>query len=150
MSDTGGNKIPIREDIFTSPLDPLENLRLQGSRCRSCGEVAFGVANSCQNCAAQDMEVIPLSQDGTLWTFTVIRNRPPGDYKGPDPFVPFGEGLVELAEGILIKTPLGGNPDQLEIGMKIHLVTYKLYDDENGNEVITFRFDPQQEVSNLA
>lgn len=142
MSATARKKIPIREGLLTSPLSPLKDVTLQGSKCRNCGEVALGIASSCQNCAGVELDVIPLSKDGILWSYTVIRNRPPGDYKGPDPFVPFGEGLVELPEGIRVKTPLGGDPEQLKIDTKMRFHAYKLYEDADGNEVIAFRFDP--------
>jgi uncharacterized protein len=139
-------RVPIREGIFTSLDAPLESVRLQGSKCRNCGEVAFGITTTCQNCSAEDTEIIPLSKDGFLWTYTVIRNRPPGDYKGPDPYVPFAEGLVELPEGIRILSPLGGDPEKVKIGMKLKLKIYKLYSDANGNDVIAWRFDPIEEV----
>jgi len=146
MADATNKQMrPIREGVFTTPLSPLDKVSLQGSKCRNCGEVTFAIAASCQNCAGEDMEIIPLSREGTLWTYTVIRNRPPGDYKGPDPYVPFGEGLVELPEGIRVLTPLGGDPDKLEIGTKMRLNAYKLYEDAEGNDVITFRYDPIQE-----
>ncbi|MFC1977883.1 Zn-ribbon domain-containing OB-fold protein [Chloroflexota bacterium] len=146
MSDaTARKRIPIREGLLTSPLSPLEDVMLQGSKCRNCGEVALGISSSCQNCAGEELDVIPLSKDGILWTYTVIRNRPPGDYKGPDPFVPFGEGLVELPEGIRVKIPLGGDPERLKIDMNMRFHAYKLFEDTDGNEVIAFRFDPVQE-----
>lgn len=141
-SSTTANRRAIRDDIFTKPLAALDQVTLQGSQCQRCGEVAFGVTQSCQNCASNQMQVIPLSRDGVLWTYTVIRSRPPGDYKGPTPFVPFGEGLVELPEGIRIKSPLGGSPEQLKIGMTMKLVCYPLYTDAEGKDVIAFRFDP--------
>ena len=135
-------RIPIREGLFTMPLSPLVQVSLVGSKCRNCGEVSLGTVSSCPNCAGQDLEVIPLSQRGKLWTYTVIRHRPPGDYKGPDPFIPFGEGLVELAEGIRVKSPIDGDVDRLKIGTELGLVVYKLYENEEGNEVIAFKFKP--------
>ena len=132
-------RIPIRERLLSTPLSPLEDVRLLGSKCKSCGEVGLGEVSSCQNCAGQDLVVIPLSQKGKLWTFTVIRNRPPGDFKGK---VPMGEGLVELPEGIRVKSPLGGDIENLEIGMDLKFKAYPLYQNENGDEVIAFRFDP--------
>jgi uncharacterized OB-fold protein len=137
--------VPIREGLLSAPLDNLEKVQLLGSKCRACGEVAFGVASSCQNCAGSDMELIPLSKKGTLWTYTVIRNRPPGDYKGPDPFVPFAEGLVELPEGIRVLSPLGGNVEKVKIGMDLTLKIYTLYKNKEGQNVIAFRFDPIEE-----
>lgn len=131
-------KIPIRERLLSTPLSPLEDVRLLGSKCKNCGEVGLGEVSSCQNCAGEDLIVIPLSQNGKLWTFTVIRNRPPGDFKGK---VPMGEGLVELPEGIRVKSPLG-DVEKLEIGMDLKFTAYPLYENESGEEVIAFRFDP--------
>ena len=132
-------RIPIRERLLSTPLSPLEDVRLLGSKCKSCGEVGLGEVSSCQNCAGEDLVVIPLSQKGKLWTFTVIRNKPPGDFKGK---VPMGEGLVELPEGIRVKSPLGGDIENLKIGMDLKFKAYPLYQNENGDEVIAFRFDP--------
>jgi uncharacterized OB-fold protein len=132
-------RIPIRERLLSNPLSPLEDVRLLGSKCKSCGEVGLGEVSSCQNCAGEDLEVIPLSRNGKLWTYTVIRNSPPGDFKGK---VPMGEGLVELPEGIRVKSPLGGDVEKLEIGMDLKFTAYPLYENESGDEVIAFRFDP--------
>jgi uncharacterized OB-fold protein len=132
-------RIPIRERLLSTPLSPLEDVRLLGSKCKNCGEVGLGEVSSCQNCAGEDLLVIPLSQKGKLWTYTVIRNRSPGDFKGK---VPMGEGLVELPEGIRVKSPLGGDVENLEIGMDLKFTAYPLYENESGDEVIAFRFDP--------
>ena len=132
-------RIPIREGLLTTPLSTLEDVRLLGSKCKDCGEVGLGEVSSCQNCAGEDLEVIPLSREGKLWTYTVIRNKPPGDFKGE---VPMGEGLVEVPEGIRIKSPLGGDVEKLEIGMDLKFTAYPLYETERGDEVIAFRFDP--------
>ena len=53
-----------------------------------------------------------------------------------------GEGLVELPEGIRVKSPLGGDVEKLEIGMDLKFTAYPLYENESGDEVIAFRFDP--------
>jgi uncharacterized OB-fold protein len=132
-------RIPIRERLLSKPLSSLGDVRLLGSKCKSCGEVGLGEVSSCQNCAGEDLEVVHLSQNGKLWTYTVIRSRPPGDFKGE---VPMGEGLVELPEGIRVKSPLGGNVEKLEIGMDLKFTAYPLYENESGEEVIAFRFDP--------
>lgn len=132
-------RIPIRERLLSMPLSPLEDVRLLGSRCKSCGEVGLGELSSCQNCTGEDLVVIPLSPNAKLWTYTVIRNKPPGDFKGT---VPMGEGLVELPEGIRVKSPLGGDVEKLKIGMDLRFIAYPLYENEKGEEVIAFRFDP--------
>jgi uncharacterized OB-fold protein len=88
------------------------------------------------------MEEISLGRKGNLWTYTVIRHRPPGDYKGPDPFVPFGLGLVELPEGIRVLSPIHCDLKKINVGMDLELEIYSLFTDENNNEVMAFRFRP--------
>jgi uncharacterized protein len=140
-NSTQEKMLPIRDGIFILPLEPLEKAQLAGTRCLNCGEVSLGTVPFCPNCTGNKVEVIPLSRNGILWTYTVIRTRPPGDYKGPDPFVPFGEGLVELPEGIRVLSPLKVDIDQIKIGMELELVAYPLYVKE-GKPVIAFAFKP--------
>ncbi len=134
----------IRDDFLTTPLSPLKKVRLKGSRCRSCGETFFGHRYSCEYCQSSDMEDIVLSKRGKLFSYTVARYRPPGDYKGQDnPFKPFGIGLVELPEGLKIFTRLTDcDVDSLKVGMDVELVANPLYRDEDGYEVVIYEFKP--------
>ncbi len=138
-------RVPIREGLFTSPLDDPGQVTFMGSRCAACGEVALGKQAACGNCGGDQMAEILLSRRGKLWTYTVIRHRPPGDYKGPDPFVPFGLGLVELPEGLRVLSPLACALGVLKIGMDLELEVYPLFRNDKGNEVMAFRFKPVQE-----
>ena len=143
MSKTHEKKlVPIREGAFIAPLDSLQEALLAGSKCHNCGEVSFAERTSCPNCTSSDVETIALGRKGKLWTYTVIRHRPPGDYKGPEPFVPFGLGLVELPEGIRIIAPIDCDVDTLKINMELELDVYKIYENEEGNDVIAFQFKP--------
>jgi uncharacterized protein len=137
------NRVGVRDDIFTTPLYPSEQVRLKGCQCRVCGEVFLGKHLSCGNCANEEMGEIILGDKGKLWTYTIIRNRPPGDYKGPEPFVPFAEGLIELPEGIRVLSPLTGcDNDAIKIGTEWRLLVDVLYVDDGGNEVMSFKFKP--------
>lgn len=140
MDNQNKNWIAVREDLLTQPLFPLEDVRLVGSKCKDCGEVMLGQTSNCANCTGKNMEVIPLSKHGTLWTYTIIRHRPPGAYRGPDPFVPFAEGLVELPDGIRVLSVLECDVDKVKIGMELELVAFPLYTNEQGQTVIAFRF----------
>lgn len=135
-------QIPIREGLFTTPISPPDQVRLLGSQCQSCGEVSLGKRSTCPSCGSNQVTEAPLSPRGKLWTYTVIRHRPPGEYKGADPFVPFGIGLVELPEGIRVLSLIECEIDKLKIGMELQLEVFKLFDNEGGNEVIAFRFRP--------
>lgn len=135
--------VGVREGFFTQPLWPLEQVRLRGCRCCSCEEVFLGSRPACENCQSEELEDLVLSNRGKLYSYTVIRHRPPGEYKGPEPFVPFAIGLVELPEGVRILSPLTGcELEALQIDMDLELVVEKHYQDEDGNDVITYRFRP--------
>jgi uncharacterized OB-fold protein len=137
-----GKRIPIREGLLTTPLVPIEKVTLVGSKCAKCGEISLGKRVSCSHCGGNRLEEMPLSKRGKLWTYTVIRHKPPGDFKGPDPFVPFGLGLVELPEGIRVLSPIQADPEKIMVGMELELEVSPLYIDENKNEVMAFRFRP--------
>jgi len=144
MSPTEKKYTSIKEDFFSKPLSPLENVRLMGSRCSVCGEVLFGKAIACQQCQSEKMEDVALGRDGILYSYTVIRNKPPGDYKGREPFEPFAVGLVELPEGIRILSPLTGcGFEELRIGMELELSVEEFYEDEEGRKVLTYKFRPR-------
>ena len=142
LNSEGKRQVPIKQGLFSLPLSPVEQVKLMGSRCKDCDEISFGKQQTCSNCGGRNMEEMPLSRKGKLWTYTVIRHKPPGDYKGPDPFVPFGLGLVELPEGIRVLSPIQCDLERMAIGMELELDIYSLYLDENNNEVMSFRFKP--------
>ncbi|MDR1874541.1 MAG: OB-fold domain-containing protein [Synergistaceae bacterium] len=139
--DRLSNAVPVGEGLLTTPLSPAENVRINGSRCSECGEVMLGSYKSCANCGGESMQQIPLGKRGKVWTYTVIRHQPPGQYRGPkDPFVPFAEGLVELPEGIRVVSALDCDLEKVHIGMEVELVVYELYQNEQGQPVMAFKF----------
>jgi hypothetical protein len=135
---------PIKDGLLTMPLSPEEAVTLAGTRCRACGEVFLGRRICCENCSAQDMELLAFSRQGTLWSFTIVRHPPPAGYKVPGEFKPFGLGLVELPEGIRVLAPLDCSFDEIAIGMRLNTVVYPLYENDEGQEVMAFKFRPVQ------
>jgi uncharacterized OB-fold protein len=146
MSDLGRKQIPVEEGLFTWP---AENPQLIASQCRSCGEVAFPREEGCGNCGGEDVVEKLLSRRGQVWTWT-IQNFPPPipPYRGSgdrDTFVPYGVAYIELPEGIRVESRLTLNdPEQIEIGMEMELVIQKFIEDADGNELMTFAFQPVQ------
>jgi len=66
--------------------------------------------------------------------------KPPEFYRGP---VPYAEGFVELPEGVRVQTLFTDcNLDDLRVSMDVELVIEKLHEDEEGNEIVTFKFRP--------
>ena len=139
-----GERVPIREGLMAGPLSQLDGVRLAGCKCSNCGETSLGAKSICPNCGRDTVQEIALSNRGMLWSFTVVRHRPPGNYRGPDPFVPFGLGLVELPEGLRVLSPIHCAIDRLKIGLELRFKPYVRQDDD-GREVVAFRFETIQE-----
>ncbi len=130
----------LRDGLLSGPLEHLEDVRLTGSQCSGCGEVSLGQTQLCPNCGRDSVKPISLARDGMLWSYTIIRHRPPGDYAGKDPFEPFGLGLIELPDGLRVLSPIEGDIASLKIGMKL---TFKAYarPTQTGERVL-FTFAP--------
>jgi uncharacterized OB-fold protein len=133
-------RVAIREGLLTENLNDLAAVRLVGTKCRDCGETSLGANALCPNCGGDAVTAVPLADHGTLWTYTVVRNPPPGDYKGPRPFAPFGLGLVEMPDGIRVYAPLEADVGRLEIGMALGFRAFVQHRDAEDREVVAFAF----------
>lgn len=116
-----------------------DDVKLLGSKCGDCAEVSLGTNAVCTNCGSDSIEVIQLSSFGKLWTYTIIRHKPPGDYLGEEPFKPFGLGLVELPDGLRIMAPLVGDVDAFRIGDQMEIEPWIL-SAAGGRQYNAFRF----------
>jgi uncharacterized protein len=135
-------RLPLAEGIFTWPADEPQ---LIGSRCSACGIVTFPTQESCPRCSSTDMAEHLLARRGRLWAWTTQHFPPPSPpYVGTSgkEFVPFGLGYVELDE-VKVETRLTtADPEVLSTGMEMELTLIPLRTDDEGNEVVTFAFQP--------
>ena len=51
-------------------------LRLEASRCKACGTVAYPIRLLCPSCHGKDLETAPLSRKGRVVTSTVVHVSP--------------------------------------------------------------------------
>lgn len=140
----GKKIVPVREGLWMNSTDPKEKPQLIGSRCGDCGEIFFPKRwnGICLNCQKKRLEDILLSRRGKIYSFTIVmQGRPqPAPYKGP---VPYALAWVELPEGVRFETLLTDcDFDGLKVGMDVELVIEKLHDDDEGNEVLSYKFRP--------
>ena len=134
------NAVPVAAGLFTWPSDEPS---LIGSRCRTCGTTTFPAQGSCPRCCGEDMEQRELSRRGTLWSYTVQGFQPKEPYAGPQEFVPYGVGYVELPNDVIVESRLTvADPEQLEIGMPMELVIETFRREPDGTDVVTFAFAP--------
>jgi len=134
-------RIPIKDGLLTGPLDRLDSVHLAGSQCASCAETSLGTNLACPNCGGDDLTQVALGDNGTLFTYTIVRHRPPGAYQGPAEFKPFGLGLVELDNVIRVMAPLRLEIEDLKIGMPLKFAPYVLRTNENDEDVVAFTYE---------
>ncbi|MDX2709930.1 zinc ribbon domain-containing protein, partial [Streptomyces sp. PA03-6a] len=84
---------PVVTGWFTHDTADEDGFRLLGTRCRGCGAVFFPREDhACRNPACDgaegDLEEVPLSRRGRVWSYTDARYRPPA----PAPRAPARHG----------------------------------------------------------
>ena len=134
-------RVPVAEGIFTSSGGEP---RLIGSRCARCAIVTFPSQPSCPRCASTDMAEYLLPRRGRLWAWTTQEFPPPSPpYTGPQgrDFVPYAVGYVQLGDEIRVETRLT-QMEGLRSGGEMELVLIPFRTDGDGNEVVTFAFQP--------
>jgi uncharacterized OB-fold protein len=133
-------------DVFTWPSPTPQ---LIGGRCDACAVVVFPMQLSCPRCGARSVQRHLLPRRGHLYSWTTQEFLPREPYLGarhPERFVPFGVGLVQLTEDLMVEARLTvGDAGRLEFGMSVELVVVPLGEDEHGNEVLMFAFSPTKE-----
>jgi uncharacterized OB-fold protein len=132
--------IVIKEGWFYVPDTPGKEPYLIGSKCSKCGYIHFPKMIACPVCRRDSvMDEIPLSRKGKLDSFTVVHQGPPGFE------TPYIQAYVLLPEGIKIFTLIEGvEPldNVLKTGQEMELILSKVREDEDGNEIIGWKFRP--------
>jgi uncharacterized OB-fold protein len=115
---------------------------LYGQRCAECGHVAFPPnPYGCEGCGApaERLEPRELAGAGRLEAFATV-HVPAG--KGVAP--PFTVGVVLLDDGPAVRATLTSRTDtDLSIGRRVRSVLVPAGADEQGNEVVELRFEPE-------
>ena len=113
---------------------------LVANACRACGARYFDRRDACARCGGPDFAVTPLATTGTVRTFSIVHQGPPGVA------TPYVSGVVDLDGGGRVRTTLRGvepAPDAVRPGMAVRLVTFVAGTDDEGNEAIGFAFAPE-------
>ena len=134
--------IPFKQGVMSLGATPSDDGYLIGSRCRDCGAVAFPKRVVCHQYLSENVEEKPLSKRGKLASFTVAWAAP----EGIQP--PIILGYVDLPEGVRIFSMLTGCPperDALQPGQEMELTFEEVKKDEDGNQLIAFKFKPVTE-----
>lgn len=118
---------------------------LFGSKRRSTGAVRFPAERHELFDDTDDIVLIELSTQGTLFTFTTQEFPPPLPFKGdrsPEHFEPYVVGYVELPEGVLVESLIVGlDGCDLRIGQPMVSTTTTLAT-AGDQSLLTFAFAP--------
>lgn len=113
-------------------------IRLLGSSCPGCGAHFFPVREVCARCLTE-LETIRLPTEGTLYTYTVVRQSIPAFE------VPYLLGYVDLPEGVrLMGQVTGVEIDEVHIGMRLRLVPADWGLDPEGRRLVGYTFRPEE------
>jgi len=132
---------PITPNLFTMSDPP----HLIGGRHCLSGRIVFPMPSGSEQ---EQYEAVSLGRHGRLWSYTVQRFRPKSPpFVGPENFVPFAVGYVELPGEIIVEARLTGIPfEELRIGMPLSLTLEPFRVDPDGRTVCTYAFGPAEEA----
>ena len=139
---TTTKSVPVAEGLFAEMDD---GPRLLGSKCASCGTPYFPRSAVCHNpdCGESKMEDASFGPRGTLWSCAIQNYPPPLPARYEEPYTPYAVGMVDMPEGLRVLGRIStDDPESVQVGAEVELVLERLYLDENGNEVITWKFRP--------
>lgn len=135
--------LPIKEGLFHIPKSTNEKPYLIGSKCTVCGYTSFPMKEVCVKCVRDDtMEEEKFGPYAILDSYAVIHVAPPGFT------APYIQGYVILEDGPRVFTLISGcepKDEALQLGEKMELVIEKIREDEDGNNLIGWKFRPTEE-----
>lgn len=130
---------PITDGLFVS--EEGDAPRLLAARCGACQKTHFPASAVCPYCGADGCAETRVGPAGRLYLYTAVGTAPPG-YRGP---VPYGFGVVELADGLRVIARLTeARLDRLRPGLAMRLVVEPLFTDDDGTAVLSYAFRPEE------
>lgn len=130
---------PTDPRLFRLPAPGDDRPRLLGSYAETSGLYFWPRRRRCPVSGAPVSDC-DLGPEGVLYAWTFLHvprmgNISFGDMGG------YGVGQIDLPEGVRIQAPLVGLPDDWHIGTTMALTTFPVGEDDDGNELVTFRFE---------
>jgi len=138
----GAERVEAAAGLFE---DTGDGPRLLGSQCATCETPYFPRSEACHNpdCTRSDMQAARFGPRGTLRSVALQNYPPPAPTVAPEPYRPYGVGLVDMPEGLRVLGRLAHDqPGTVEPGGQVELVLAPLGRDAEGREVISWLWKP--------
>jgi len=121
----------------------LEEEKLMGTTCRSCGARFLPPMPICTECHKPEMDWNEVGGKGKLLSFTCIAVAAPSmKEEGFDRNNPYCLGVVELDEGVRVVARIQGvdalHPETIRIGMPLHKKILHRGEGEHARAVLAF------------
>ena len=115
---------------------------LEGSVCDRCDTTFLGQRLACSKCGARALTTRKLSNEGTLYVYSIVHRSFPGVA------TPYISAVVDLEGGGTVKGNLihiDPDPKQIEFGMPIEVVYLDALGrkDGDGNAYLSYFFQPR-------
>lgn len=102
--------------FYPGTLEEVDGKLIQtGNKCSKCGKVSFPKTELCPFCAGEELEKVPLSEEGTVFSHAVTR-MPVGHYKPP-----IIGAYVDLPEGTRVYGQIYADESEVKNGMKVRV-----------------------------
>lgn len=123
--------------FYSGALDEKDGKLMQmGNKCKSCGKTSFPAVELCPFCSSEDLEKVPLSTEGTVFSFSITR-VPVGPFKPP-----IIGAYIDLPEGTRVFGQIHADEEQVNTGMKVRVETGVLWTEKDGTEVLGYYYVP--------
>jgi benzoylsuccinyl-CoA thiolase BbsA subunit len=111
---------------------------LKGYKCQKCGKLWFPKFVPCPNpdCWCEDMEVVPLSRRGKIYSVTDVYIGQPTMKK----YMPMAMAYIDLPEEIRVFAQLDGDLGSFQCGDEVELTTGPVRDNRDGKPIIGYKF----------
>ncbi len=129
-------------DIARMWREQPSNLRLAGSRCRSCEALLFPEHIRCPECGSKEIESYRFTGGGSILSMTTVYEAPRG-FAGQVPYI---AGLIRLDEGPVITAMITDiEPDNAQVGMRVEMVTRRIRCDSADSPILYgYKFVPEE------
>lgn len=111
---------------------------LKGYKCKNCGKIWFPKFIPCPNpdCWSEEMEVVPLSRRGKIYSFTDVYIGQPMMRE----YMPMVMAYVDLPEGVRVFAQLEGDIGSFRCEDEVELTTGTIRTNRDGKPIIGYKF----------
>lgn len=128
-------QVPIVDYLVLDGDEP----HLVANRSLASGALYFDRRNADAKTGEPGFEQQRLANEGAVRTFTIVHRAAPGV---PTPYV---SCIVDLDGGGVVKANLLNiepDPDRVQSGMRVRMITFPVGTDDDGTEAIAFGYEP--------